>query len=226
MALSISKDELDELAFSPAPEEMRVARELMSHIDGFLTAVVVGPEPIDSSEWLPRVAFGLMGGPAIDRRMELLAEVLLGRCEEILEQVEKGEDALRPLYLPEEQGRPIAEEWAEGFLEGMRLRLELWGDLLATPERMLLTPILLHLRDENGAHLALEAMKGTPQEALKLAAEAIPASAVEIYHYWRQRRGLETKGRPMSFEGLKVGRNEPCPCGSGKKFKRCHGAAA
>jgi preprotein translocase subunit SecA len=24
--------------------------------------------------------------------------------------------------------------------------------------------------------------------------------------------------------GPKVGRNEPCPCGSGKKFKRCHGA--
>ena len=26
--------------------------------------------------------------------------------------------------------------------------------------------------------------------------------------------------------GAKVGRNEPCPCGSGKKYKRCHGAAA
>ena len=25
-------------------------------------------------------------------------------------------------------------------------------------------------------------------------------------------------------DGRKVGRNEPCPCGSGKKFKRCHGA--
>ncbi|MGH9267848.1 MAG: SEC-C metal-binding domain-containing protein, partial [Acidimicrobiales bacterium] len=23
----------------------------------------------------------------------------------------------------------------------------------------------------------------------------------------------------------KVGRNEPCPCGSGRKYKRCHGAA-
>jgi uncharacterized protein len=24
----------------------------------------------------------------------------------------------------------------------------------------------------------------------------------------------------------KVGRNDPCPCGSGRKFKKCHGAAA
>lgn len=27
-----------------------------------------------------------------------------------------------------------------------------------------------------------------------------------------------------SFGGGKVGRNDPCPCGSGKKFKRCHGS--
>jgi preprotein translocase subunit SecA len=28
-------------------------------------------------------------------------------------------------------------------------------------------------------------------------------------------------GNPDSWG--KVGRNEPCPCGSGKKFKHCHG---
>ena len=26
--------------------------------------------------------------------------------------------------------------------------------------------------------------------------------------------------------GDKVGRNDPCPCGSGKKYKKCHGTAA
>ncbi len=30
--------------------------------------------------------------------------------------------------------------------------------------------------------------------------------------------------RPMVHSGPKVGRNDPCPCGSGKKFKKCHGA--
>jgi preprotein translocase subunit SecA len=29
---------------------------------------------------------------------------------------------------------------------------------------------------------------------------------------------------PMQNEGIKVGRNDPCPCGSGKKYKQCHGA--
>ncbi|HEX6511662.1 MAG TPA: SEC-C metal-binding domain-containing protein, partial [Chloroflexota bacterium] len=31
--------------------------------------------------------------------------------------------------------------------------------------------------------------------------------------------------RPVAAGGPKVGRNDPCPCGSGKKYKRCHGAA-
>jgi preprotein translocase subunit SecA len=29
---------------------------------------------------------------------------------------------------------------------------------------------------------------------------------------------------PIVREGVKVGRNDPCPCGSGKKYKQCHGA--
>ncbi len=32
--------------------------------------------------------------------------------------------------------------------------------------------------------------------------------------------------QPYVREGRKVGRNEPCPCGSGKKYKHCHGKAA
>jgi preprotein translocase subunit SecA len=31
--------------------------------------------------------------------------------------------------------------------------------------------------------------------------------------------------QPVRREGPKIGRNDPCPCGSGQKFKKCHGAA-
>ena len=31
------------------------------------------------------------------------------------------------------------------------------------------------------------------------------------------------KVRTQVREGAKVGRNDPCPCGSGKKYKQCHG---
>jgi len=35
-------------------------------------------------------------------------------------------------------------------------------------------------------------------------------------------RAAELNMRPEDF--AKIGRNDPCPCGSGKKFKKCHGA--
>jgi preprotein translocase subunit SecA len=49
----------------------------------------------------------------------------------------------------------------------------------------------------------------------------------------RQQKDLQYQTGPAQAEppkpvrtGVKVGRNDPCPCGSGKKYKKCHGAAA
>ena len=36
----------------------------------------------------------------------------------------------------------------------------------------------------------------------------------------------QQKPAPVQREGRKVGRNKPCPCGSGKKYKKCHGSPA
>jgi preprotein translocase subunit SecA len=36
--------------------------------------------------------------------------------------------------------------------------------------------------------------------------------------------GDDVAARPVRRDEPKVGRNEPCPCGSGKKYKKCHGA--
>jgi preprotein translocase subunit SecA len=38
--------------------------------------------------------------------------------------------------------------------------------------------------------------------------------------------GKDEKIKPIRREGPAIGRNDPCPCGSGKKYKRCHGAGA
>src|SRR4029453_6783476 len=36
----------------------------------------------------------------------------------------------------------------------------------------------------------------------------------------------EAKPQPFKRYGDKIGRNDPCPCGSGKKYKQCHGKLA
>jgi preprotein translocase subunit SecA len=53
-------------------------------------------------------------------------------------------------------------------------------------------------------------------------------SAFEAEQETESESGLSTedpasKEQPFTREGHKVGRNDPCPCGSGKKYKQCHG---
>jgi len=40
----------------------------------------------------------------------------------------------------------------------------------------------------------------------------------------REAEGGSDEVQTFRREGKKVGRNDPCPCGSGKKYKKCHGA--
>lgn len=48
---------------------------------------------------------------------------------------------------------------------------------------------------------------------------------VEVMLPERRKELVQVEGRlltPRAIKRRKVGRNEPCPCGSGKKFKKCH----
>ena len=57
--------------------------------------------------------------------------------------------------------------------------------------------------------------------------EASPAPENVQYHHADYDEALaestDEAHKPFVREGLKVGRNDPCPCGSGKKYKQCHG---
>ncbi len=60
------------------------------------------------------------------------------------------------------------------------------------------------------------------------AAEAAPAVKNVQYHHADYDEALAATGEPEEHKpfvrtGEKVGRNDPCPCGSGKKYKQCHG---
>ena len=62
------------------------------------------------------------------------------------------------------------------------------------------------------------------QEKIAELTDAIAESAAAIYEYSRAVDDGPTQ--PYRRQTSKVGRNDPCPCGSGKKYKKCCGAAA
>ena len=58
----------------------------------------------------------------------------------------------------------------------------------------------------------------------KHALEQLPMAVQTIAAYWQSSGRALPRREPL--RSVKVGRNEPCPCGSGKKFKKCCGSAS
>jgi uncharacterized protein len=80
-----------------------------------------------------------------------------------------------------------------------------------------------------------ESLLGLPPEdedrIMEEAAKFVPACVTAIAAYWRGKGPKQISmalmgGTPPYYASSKVGRNHPCPCGSGKKFKKCCGKAA
>jgi len=81
-----------------------------------------------------------------------------------------------------------------------------------------------------GAHAAAASAAARASEA---AGQRLPEVARQLERkQQRQQKDLQYQTGPAQAEapkpvrvGAKVGRNDPCPCGSGKKYKKCHGAS-
>ena len=99
---------------------------------------------------------------------------------------------------------------------------DMWGQLLANIRRQISHSIYhveLTQRDQQqAAQAAAQRQRGEP---VAVGAGAPAAGAATV---------AQGAGAPAAVANgkasRKIGRNQPCPCGSGKKYKKCHGAAA
>jgi uncharacterized protein len=200
----------------------------LSDLDGFLTGIAIGPELIMPSEWLPIVWGGEEPVFEDDREAEAVLGGIMSRFNEILQQVE--EKTFEPILWTTSDDMVIAADWAEGFAMAIGLRQEAWDPLFkAKDDALMLFPILALCGDENGdSAFGLDAE--AEDEIWEEAPAVLPACVMAIAEFWRERRA----GRPGNLRTERVtqaariapkpGRNDPCPCGSGKKFKKCCGA--
>jgi preprotein translocase subunit SecA len=81
---------------------------------------------------------------------------------------------------------------------------------------------VIPVRDPSNVKEA-QAPQRTDMSNLKTRHDDIPVAAAQAPGQQGQPQRQQAKPQPVRVE-QKVGRNEPCPCGSGKKFKNCHGA--
>jgi preprotein translocase subunit SecA len=78
---------------------------------------------------------------------------------------------------------------------------------------------------DEDAQMALWAGARATQSAAISAAQS-RAAETDAQQQTTSTGGEGKKAEPIRNIGAKVGRNDPCPCGSGKKYKNCHGKLA
>ena len=223
-------------------------------VDGFLAALAAGPTLPDISEWLPLLCGDAFERAFADppsaqqaqRTLQLRLKVLCAQLDPGALLDDSRNLRLDPLMsewtdadrerLAREEGVSAEDAetmqtgalWAQGFLDAVELLPDLWhlpdadddavelqGTLLAQIAALLIPPSHAEYRE----HIATYYPKGEPTRD-ELVAEACWA-AQELRVMWTDHAQKPATRRVLPTPG----RNDPCHCGSGKKFKKCHGSA-
>ncbi len=229
MDRALSEDEFDELdAFLMSESQSEESMDI-SAVDGFFAAIALNPEFILPSQWLPWVWDMEEGeeAPAFESvaQAERISGLLLRHYNSVQEAV--SEERFAPLMytLQQEDGSELydGEGWSMGFMLGVELFKEVWLPVLGSHPEWLAPMILLGTED---GWDELEAGE-EPLDRIRAAYEAIPDIVEALFQYFLPQREAAAQERvtaTLQRAGDKVGRNDPCPCGSGKKFKKCCGA--
>ena len=228
LSQALSDEEYDKL--SEALERISSERAMsLEMLDGFFVALICSPDMIPPSEYLPELFAGDMPDAAFADRGELqtFLDLVMRHWNTVVHTLHSADDFV-PLLLEDANGVARGNDWANGFTRAMQMRREDWSELFNDEEHAgALVPILA-LANEHHPDPEMrpykEPMSAERREQLIVGmAAAVPA----IYRYFASHRRLaareERERTTHRRSERKVGRNEPCPCGSGQKFKRCCG---
>jgi len=230
MMTPLSEEELDELdnfLLYGLEDDQGMALEAL---DGYLHAIAIGPQTIMPSQWLPKVwGQGITQLPPthdLDQLNHIMA-LVMRHYNSVISGFQHKPPVTAPYWSIHHYDNgefEDAEVWAYGFTEGVALQRDAWQPLFDSPEgRHWYRPIGLLGEDNFSADQ--DALTTTPAQREQLAMQ-IEDCLVNIHAFWLPLREA-TYEREMSKRfRAKVGRNEPCPCGSGKKFKKCCGLAS
>jgi uncharacterized protein len=216
-------DELDEILSQIGGRGAMNVEEL----DGFQCALICGPEIVHVGEYLPKI-FGIDLKDAKvspkEETLNRLLELLLRNWNSIICDLQS--DGFHcPLLLVDGKGVARGNDWANGFMMGMDMRRGAWAKLVKREFEPLI-PIVA-LAYENDPDRKVRPYKKPVGKRLR--AELISGAAAGLKVMYERQVQRDTKPAPRpttrSKEApAKIGRNDPCYCGSGKKYKKCCGA--
>lgn len=197
----MSRQLLPDLAEALDPEDLDLLHDalyarngdegpLLDGLHGLVTAVLVGPQPVPTGEWLPLVL-----NPDQPFSSHLEAERLTSLCLRLHHGVERGLTQL--VYEPilaefddEVSGERVieAEGWCAGFAAGLELREALWQPRLREdPALMEIMAPIMALAFSEGLFEEFSDPSWPPltETERDTCIQMIPSCVIDIQHYWR-----------------------------------------
>lgn len=198
----------------------------LEQLDGFLAALICGPELVPPSKYLPMIWGDRTVFEDTSSAQEFFS-LIMRHWNTIADTLHSG-DVYLPLLLEDENGNTPANDWANGFLRGMEFGKEDWALLLDDEDHGGSLIAIFALANEHNPDPEMRSYKDPISTELReTLIVGAAAGTVQIYRYFKAQRFLanDPLGNMPDFlrTKRKIGRNDPCPCGSGKKFKRCCG---
>ena len=148
---------------------------------------------------------------------------------------ERPEDYAPVLGLDCDSGDILWEPWIDGFERVMRLRPDVWEEIAVSGDEDAAASIGMIVGLFN-FYCGRSGLTEEAEEELDRLAPAMIPAFVQNLNAWAKSRRLENLASgfpalgagfdlddPPAF-GRRAGGNEPCPCGSGREYRRCCGA--
>ena len=186
-------------------------------VQGFMMALLSGPDALNPTNWLPEILgeeslFDAKERTEIERLvMAMAADMRMKLNEKILPDL---------WFYEDEAGNPDFYTWCNAYLYALDIVPTDWFEAVDQEEfEDLFYPIMalggIYDDEENG-----EVILHLNEKELTQLESDLPHVLLDIYWYCQ---AIINKPQTVRREGEKVGRNDPCPCGSGKKYKACCG---
>lgn len=191
----------------------------VSELDGFLTAIVSGPEAVMPSRWYPELWGGAGNEPEweSDDEMQRFMGLVFQHMNNTVTMLMDYPDEFEALFYERElEGKiySIVDEWCAGYVRGMAISRQAWATApVALLEQHL--ALINFFADES----FMEEVKKLSDTDIETLQQKIEPAARALHAYWLAQR--ERAPAPIIRAEPKTGRNDPCPCGSGKKYKKC-----
>ena len=214
----LSKSDLKKLAYYLESNQLLSLFEL----HGYLTAIVSGPEMIMPSIWMDFLGLNDGEFDSMEEAQEILGSIM-ALYNDICTQLKNR--TFRIITIKAQQSRDqkqtAKELWAKGYLLAVNFDQDSW--LTNDEISSLMLPIvalrfadevLQELLDRNRSDITIEQLKQYGYDQLSEA-------AIAVYDYWLKQRNPSAPVNYPLQPKLKIGRNDPCACGSGKKYKKC-----